>query len=598
MHKMKKRTLSLGLLGLTCLAGSAASQTPTPLYPYANAVQDGFEVNPWPASPFAGGGAFMAVELLDLDMDGTRDAVVLDGGYVVFMPRPEDFSAYYLVQKPASGEDPAGDLVVNDFSLLDQATGYGGYGAIVTVGEDGLGVYIWDSFLKDFFQSEHVGGVWEDCVQVELADIDADGDLDIMGLDPTGASIHVRLNDGAGSWTSASSITLPSSMDRFVTLNWQGNARPEIAGISSSGLIVVNTAGVQQAAYSTTGTLNMLGRLDTPSAYDQLAWVEGPFGSGPAYTASVYSSAGLLSSRAIPTGEVPAALGTGTWGTDGYDDLAIAYEGSFEVSIVDYDGSNLGTVSATSMIPTPYTDYGGNNQAPVVFADMDFDGKPDAVMASTPARALLILHHEAQPVGAVTPTEGAPIVDNGFQQANTSICLNSSDTGYFSSLVIFDENDYVSLEVTTWIQDAANLPTEHVSLSTCTADLTGAGPTSLTITADIPAAAMVPDDGQTPPNSNPIVIHVMVTPLDASGIIMERSIIGTFCYDRSSMGSNQSYIELADGWSSDEEVLIDDCGSPVNGSVAGGHQGSKKLPPMPAGKIPRKATSCVTPSNS
>lgn len=591
MRHLGSPRVLLSLSSSLLLSTTAAAQVPV----YANSVAAGIEATPYPSLPFGGGGNFEKVLVLDLDADGAPDAVTLDAGHVVFMYRPEDFKSHYELQRPSAG----GDLVVNDFVLLDEASdsSYGGYGTIVTVGSAGLETYVWDATAEDFVRDFAATGDWVDAVQVELADFEADGDLDVYALDLAGDEIHVMLNDGAHGWTTRASIPLAVSIDHFQLLNWQNNARPEIAGTNSSGLRVFNSAGTVQATFTSIRPSNMLVALETEASYDELAWVEGPFLTGPEYTLSIYDSAGLDSSTALPYPEVPITLAGGTYGTDGADDVALTFMNTHDVLVVDYDGADIDLSPATTTTPTPSGSYGGHNQAPIAFADMDWDGKPDLLLASTPAHALMILHQEEQ--GGTNPTAGVPNTGDAFDPGHNAICVttpsgNEDPLGYYTADVgvhtITGGAD--AWEITIWRQSSNSAYTDQASLQTCDVDPSDITGNQITIRANLPWEAIEYTDPVTDPNTT--VFHIMLTPVDANDNVVGRSYIGTYARMMTALGSSQTYIELADDWNDSETVDMDPCTGDPGDAVRAGHQGSKGLPPMPPGLIPRKLDECET----
>lgn len=579
---------------LPVLSTPLAAQLPA----YANSVPIGMEVSPYPASPYAGGGNFERVDLLDLDDDGALDAVALDAGYVVFMYNPEDFRANDKVQKPALGGNPAGDLIVNDFVLLDEASdpSYGGYGTIVTVGADGLSTYVWDASTREFVMDFNTGGDWVDAVQVELADFESDGDLDIYALDLTGSEVHVMLNDGAYGWTTRASIPLSTSVAHFQLLDWQGNARPEIAGTNSAGLYVFSSAGSQIASRTSLRSTDMLAAVETSGSYDELAWVEGPFTLGPEYTLSMIDSSGLLSSRELPSPEVPITLASGFWDTDANEDVALTFMNTFDVLVVDYNGTDIDTSPQTTLTPTPTTNYGGHNQAPVAFGDLDWDGKTDLVLASTPAHALLLLHHEPQVLGGTPLTGGGDGL--GFDPNNLVTCIanETQTTGvdyvsyYEAAITVLNEPNAVNWVVTTWRQPTASSYLEEDALRNCyvpSGDISGL---DMDIKLNLPIEAL-----QTSPSMSPHVFHIKVTPVNANDRIVGRSYIGSFARVKANLGNSQGYIEIADDWTTYDSVDFEYCDNSAAGDwVRAGHQGSKGLPPLPPNTNPNPVATCPT----
>jgi len=594
MRPLSSPRVLLSLSSSLLLSTAAAAQVPV----YANSVAAGMEASPYPSLPFGGGGNFEKVQVLDLDGDGAKDALTLDAGHVVFMYRPEDFKAHYELQRPSNG----GDLIVNDFALLDEAsdTVYGGYGTIVTVGPAGLETYVWDDTAEDFVRDFATAGDWVDAVQVELGDFDADGDLDIYALDVTGDEVHVMLNDGAYGWTTRASIPLAVGIYHFQLLNWQANARPEIAGTNSTSLRVFNSAGSVQATFTSLRPTDMMVGVQTASSYDEIAWVEGPFISGPEYTLSIYTSSGLASSTALPANEVPITLAGGTYGTDSAEDLGLTFMSNYDVLVVDYDGADIALSPTTTTTPTPSASYGGHNQAPVAFEDMDWDGKPDVLLASTPAHALMILHQETQ--GGTDPLGGQPNTGDAFDPGWNSICVTTPPVGppsedpqgYYEAKVGVHTipGGADAWEITVWRQSSNSAYTDQASLKTCDVDSGDITGNQIVIKTNLPFEAIEYTDPSTNPNTT--VFHIMLTPVDANDNVVGRSYIGTYARMMGGLGASQSYIELADDWTDSETVDMDPCTGGPGDAVRAGHQGSKGLPPMPPGLIPRKLDQCET----
>ncbi|HUI42437.1 MAG TPA: FG-GAP-like repeat-containing protein [Terriglobia bacterium] len=232
-------------------------------------------------------------------------------------------------------------------------------------------------------------------VSVATADFNGDGNLDVAAVSASDNSVSVLLGNGDG--------TFATHVDYPVGMNPQFVAAGDLNGDGKPDLVVAN---------ENDGTVSVL-----------INNGDGTFASGVAY----------------PTGTAPLSVAIADFNADGYNDLAVANSTDGTIAILLNNGD--GTFGTPSLIAIT------SNAEPVsvVAADMDGDGHEDLVVADEALFAVSVLigngdgtfkpHVEysagssSKPVGVAVGDfngDGYPDVATAdFGTSNVSVLLNS-----------------------------------------------------------------------------------------------------------------------------------------------------------------------------
>ncbi|MDO7876508.1 T9SS type A sorting domain-containing protein [Hymenobacter sp. ASUV-10] len=332
------------------------------------------------------------VEVADLDNDSDLDLLVVDvinraitvtrnlGGGTFAVPAPAlVLPPNYSPQELAIGDlDNDGDL---DLAISTYFSTQGGNGAITIGLNDGQGNFTTTApaTLSTLVGNQPLG--------IEVGDIDADGDLDILTASYAGNSVSVCRNNGSAGFTLAATVAVGDSprdlalgdLDSdgdldFVTANGGGTPNASVRLNDGSGLF---TAPAQGGSLST-GLQSIgvaLGDVDRDGDLDAL--VTNP--AGGSVSVCLNNGAALLTPvvPAVVLGLVPAAtpfdVALGDIDGDGdLDGLAVnAYGNAPTVRVMTNDGLggfSLGRDAVVALSATP------NH---IALGDLDGDGDLD-----------------------------------------------------------------------------------------------------------------------------------------------------------------------------------------------------------------------------
>jgi uncharacterized delta-60 repeat protein len=309
----------------------------------------------------------------------------------------------------------AGDF--NNDGAIDLAiTGAGGSSAVYILlnNANGTGTFA--------VSSNYVTGIIQ-CWHLTSADIDGDGDLDLLVANTTGNTVNILLNDGTGTFTAGANLTPTFGVNpRCVAVadfDNDGDIDLAVGNISNYVNIWLNngngtftaapdiTTGLSSPVFVAAGDLNADGTVDLAIVNSGSTTVSVFTNSG----AGVFTQALGSPFSTLSTNPVWVSLGD----FDG--------NGALDIATVNYAGTNISilrnTGSASFSNVTPYPAI----NAPSSLAAGDFDGDGDldvAVTNSGLSNQLSILKNGIQPtVTTLSPPRNAPSVPNASAVALT-----------------------------------------------------------------------------------------------------------------------------------------------------------------------------------
>lgn len=223
---MKPTTVPALALLLLLAPGLLAQETPQDTWPEtARAL-------PWPDGGFRGGGAFGKALAADVTGDLQLDAIVLQGtvpvvGYgpavhEAFVELPVDANDFDVVPR-AGGRDADELVVVNDAGVTAWRFDYAG------------GTVPWASTLVR-------AGAWRDARAVRVADLDGDGQLDLVGLAADGRTL-LLLRSAYGTPVPLPAVDVGEDVLALAVCDWEGDGADEVAVVTPSGLAVLRSGG-------------------------------------------------------------------------------------------------------------------------------------------------------------------------------------------------------------------------------------------------------------------------------------------------------------------------------------------------------------------
>jgi hypothetical protein len=225
-----------------------------------------------------------------------------------------------------------------------------------------------------------------------VADFNGDGKLDVAVVNAVTSTNNAALllGDGAGNFGPASFFPAGTFPYHVVTSDFNGDGRPDLAVTNPNARVVSvllnNAAGgfgqpTDHAAAVTalvTGDFDQDGKADVAGVYHPTNVAGVLFGDG---------AGGFSRQLTFPTGGTPYAVAAADLNGDQIGDLAVANNGSGDVSVVLGEGGGAFTAA---------TNYAVGNVAStawVVAGDFNRDGRPDLVATdSTRNRAALMLN--------------------------------------------------------------------------------------------------------------------------------------------------------------------------------------------------------------
>lgn len=185
-------------------------------------------------------------------------------------------------------------------------------------------------------------GAWDDIVDLELADFDRDGDLDVaianFGNTGTSARVFVHRNNGAGDFSSFQSFPTGAGPSGITVADFDLDGWPDIATANYGRLGVGTSVSILQND----------------------------------------ARGGFRQPQNLTVGSKPYRLGTGDFDGDGRPDLAVAREGQ-QLDVL----RNLTSGWTRTVYPMQPNGYAGDAYPCVEIVDLDRDGDLDLAYTST-----------------------------------------------------------------------------------------------------------------------------------------------------------------------------------------------------------------------
>ncbi|MEA1950290.1 MAG: GEVED domain-containing protein, partial [Planctomycetota bacterium] len=322
-----------------------------------------------------GGQGASAIEVVDLNDDGFADVITaneLDGTVSVMLGYQYDAIVWTDPVFVEVGGMPS-DLAVGDIngdSLPDIVTSNAQDGTVSVLLSNGDGLAsIADGFSDPTFEEQLVYTVGAAPAAVSLADVDADGLLDIVTANKGDDTVSVLYGNGDGTFDPQVVLDVGGAPMDVAVADLDGNAMPDIVAANSRDNTISVLYEVGQTRFSSQETFAVggipvslaIGDLDADDAPDV---VVANRGDG---TVTVLMNDGSGAFQPDPDeirmGAGPVALRMGDLDDDGALDMAVVNLASNMFTVAHGDGS--GGFAVTSQVSA-----GGKSPTCLAFADM------------------------------------------------------------------------------------------------------------------------------------------------------------------------------------------------------------------------------------
>lgn len=321
---MRRASWFLGMAGSVGGATALAGLCPSALGQSADLL-------PWPAAG-SGSGPFTGATMARLSGDRRSDVVVVSAGELVA------FDSAGLISS-GSGIATSGD--VNDVATLaieGQAVP-GDRDLLVVAATDGLWT-MKETASGPVFTAIDTTAAWQNLQRVVVADVDGDGDHDIVVLRADGRTIDAKIQRPAGnfidtvnySWTAASDV-LDLAVGEFNSTATQA----ELVVNDMGGLRILSAAGATLLAYASArpdlDAMALVKRDESSQVNDHVAWctAASSVAGDPVRHLAVIDLA--ASTLCFTTSDPFGAMAAGRFDDDVATDLAVTRAGESELWI-------------------------------------------------------------------------------------------------------------------------------------------------------------------------------------------------------------------------------------------------------------------------
>lgn len=218
----------------------------------------------------------------------------------------------------------------------------------------------------------------------ELADMDGDGDLDVVTVDlqdQEAGTVSVSLNNGAGGFAAPASYPVGAGSAWLAVGDLNQDGRPDVVVSNSQA---ENNVAVTVYMNSGSGTLISPHTLTAPPATYPLGIAIGDWnGDGQADVAVALSMAGQVKVFwGNGTGNFPTSTAVNLPSTFMPYDLAAAQfdgDGHLDLVVTNLNGAKVFYGTGSGFVAGPYLDNVPTNSDHVATGDFDNDGHPDFV---------------------------------------------------------------------------------------------------------------------------------------------------------------------------------------------------------------------------
>jgi predicted outer membrane repeat protein len=350
-------------------------------------------------------------------------------------------------------------------------------GNVVVLLNNGMSAGVWQGFTTSTPIAVGVNPI-----DIELADLDGDNDIDLVVANYDDDTITTLFNDGSASFTLTTFATGPGPATIAIA-NYveDGLLLDDIAvGCDTVPSIITvfqnqSTPGLRGSSFSWINSISIPipididpGDVNNDKGFDYVVL------NSPGDTAWIYEgngAGGLISqpfgysnSVSLPSNSLPIAQTFSDLNNDGYDDLVTANNGGGSISILR--GNSGSSLDIPSTIPV------GSSPEAIAISDLDNDGDDDVVVsvigATSLQRELLIARNDTSDPATIVLTDiGLPLV-SGF--VPTHVLTGDFDGNGLDDIVSITE----LVPLTGHVSPAATLLFNNTSLA-CASDFNSDG---------------------------------------------------------------------------------------------------------------------------
>jgi len=269
----------------------------------------------WPTgAEYGDPAAFGRALVLELNGDGSSDAVVLAGGKVVALWDPYVYDAL----TPISSLTGVVDIAV--LPILGPET----KDVLLVTNSTGLLSLTANDYT---FSAPGVvaRGNWIGAGPLHVDDLDGDGVDDIIGVEASHLAVHTRLGNGSG-FPAGPSFPLGVQVFDALSIDWANDGTRELAVLASDGLHVYSLLGAPPILVPRVSTFGKLARIEDELSIEVLAWVRDATGGAELVVLNdtLQESAQPLTFGSCSIGAfVPTAILAGKYDGDRADELML-----------------------------------------------------------------------------------------------------------------------------------------------------------------------------------------------------------------------------------------------------------------------------------
>lgn len=312
--------------------------------------------------------------------DTVADAAMLVGGNLVLSYAPERHASFVQAVGP--------------FSAMTKVTlGSSGRSGLLVSTSSGLSLATWNEGTRQLaLTSVYANGVWASARKLETICIGTSVEQ-ICALSSSGNKVFsVDWNGSQIVTTTASTRVLSGPALAMAAVDWNGDALPDFAYDTGSGLQIISNSGAILYSYPNACTQPLLARLPVQGTKDDLAWItKNP--AGPDQVLTVLHSMGNVLEPAISAGSmVLASMTLAQMDANSSWDLVLARSDAPYAQVLYHQSSGiysfglLGDGNAVPGLSLDLASVWASGSVPVFAAgDLDGDGDGDLYIAGQPA---------------------------------------------------------------------------------------------------------------------------------------------------------------------------------------------------------------------